>query len=174
MDSYIGEIRLVGFHYAPVNWAICNGAVLNIVEYQALFSLISTTYGGNGSTTFCLPNLISRLPMGQGQAPSMTARTLGQQVGTETVTVTTAQMPVHSHQLFASNVPATGLNPANESLAQAAMYYVPPDPNNPPADAPMASGSVASAGGNQAHENRMPSLGLTYIICLNGIYPAQP
>ena len=97
MEGYIGQIMLVGFNFNPVNWMYCNGAVLAIQQYQALFSLIGTTYGGNGQTTFALPDLRGRAPLGYGQGPGLTDYRIGSVFGTETVNVTTANMPSHTH-----------------------------------------------------------------------------
>ena len=121
MDPYIGEIRLFAGNYAPENWAICDGAQVAVNDYQALYALIGTTYGGNGTTSFALPDLRGRVPIGQGQAPNVTARTLGQIGGTEKVSLNVGQLPPHNHQILATSTAATTSTPGN-SVASRSIF----------------------------------------------------
>ncbi|MBC3932410.1 phage tail protein [Undibacterium curvum] len=173
-DSFLGEIRIFAGNYAPIDWAICDGSKLSISGNQALFSLIGTTFGGDGVTDFQIPDLRSRLPIGMGTGPGLTARVLGQTVGADTVTLTEAQMPVHTHTIFGSANPATDITPGKDSTLgntkTNALFYFKPDTTS--AENTFASGMMSTSwGGSQAHNNTMPSLALTYIISLNGVYP---
>lgn len=174
MDSFIGEIKLWTPAKIPVDWAACDGSELPINTYQALYSLIGTTYGGNGVTTFGLPDLRGSLPIGQGAGTGLTPRVLAQEVGADTVTLTTANLPPHNHPMCASSEPATTGTPGPTTVlaAPAGNFY-----NNGSAGTTLVAFhdvAVAPAGGDQAHENRMPSTAINYIICLNGIYPSRP
>lgn len=172
-DVFLGEIRYVGFNYAPQGWAVCAGQVLPIQQNTALYSLLGNNYGGNGTTTFALPDLRSRISIGQGSGPGLSPRDLASTGGTETVTLTTAQVPPHTHGLAASDATATASTPATGTFAR---------PNLPrggnlysaTAGSTAAAGTIASAGGNDSHENRMPGLAMTAIIALQGIYPQRP
>jgi microcystin-dependent protein len=164
-DPYVGEIRMFGGNFAPAGWAFCNGALLPISEYETLFNLIGTTYGGDGQNTFALPNLQGRVPVHQGSN-----FTLGMLAGAETVTLNTNQMPLHSHAFEASTNPGAQTNPAGNALATiaAGSAYV-----ESAATAALASGSITpSAGGNQPHTNMQPFLCVSFIISLFGIYPS--
>ncbi len=167
---YIGEIRMVGFNFAPANWAFCNGQILAIAENEALFNLIGTTYGGDGMNTFALPNLQGRFPAHQGSSSGATY-VIGQSGGVENVTLTLNQMPAHSHTAVCA---AGGGNVASPSKA-----YWSTDPfgntaaYNETGGSAMAGGALAVAGSGQPHDNRQPYLGLNFIIALFGIYPSQ-
>lgn len=171
-EAYIGEVRLFAGNYAPESWALCDGRLLTIAEYDALFSLIGTTYGGDGQTTFALPDLRGRLPMGQGTGPGLTPRSMGEQLGTEDVTLTVQQMPVHSHHFVASTAAAASSSPANALLGdtEGDVFYV--ESTSPDLQA-MDPKAVTNTGGNQPHNNLMPGLAMNYIICLAGIYPPR-
>lgn len=173
MDAFIATILLFSGNFAPLGWAFCNGQLLQINQYSALFSLLGTTYGGDGKTTFGLPDLRGRIPVGFGQGPGLQNINLGQQIGTNTNTLTISQMPTHSHTLSA-NATATGRN------------LLPVPTNNYPAqnqdttgnyaattDVAMNQQAISSVGGNQSVNNMQPTLGLNYIICLQGIYPTR-
>ena len=162
-EPFIGEIRLVGFNFAPQDWAFCDGSLLAISQNTALFSLLGTTYGGDGQNTFALPDLRGRVPVHVGSV-----NTLGQSAGTETVTVTTAQLPVHTHPLEASAALATSTDPtgAAPSAATSRVYA-------PPADVVPLSSTTTSTRGGQAHANVMPFLCLNFIISLYGVYPSE-
>lgn len=188
-EAYLGEIRMFAGNYAPVNWAICDGAVLPISGYDALFSVLGTTYGGNGITTFGLPDYRGRLPIGQGNGPGLTPRVLAQTLGTEAVTLTSANTPAHSHTFTVSTNPATSATPTPPAPAapssQTFGEFVPagvikglysagtgttaPVSLNPGfLDPALGTGAVAP------HSNLMGTLAINYIICLAGIYPTRP
>ncbi len=165
-SPYVGEIRMGGWNFAPVGWALCDGSPLQISEYQALFQLIGTLYGGDGVSTFALPDLRGRLPVHVGPGFA-----LGQVGGTETVTLTAAQMPAHSHPFLCSTNPGASRNPGGNVPATvvAGSAYA----QNPPTTA-LASASIGSAaGGGQPHDNMQPYLCVTFIISLFGIFPSQ-
>ncbi|MCC4619711.1 tail fiber protein [Xanthomonas cassavae CFBP 4642] len=183
MDAYIGQIIVFAGNYQPEGWAFCDGRQLLINDYPALYALIGATYGGDARTTFNLPDLRGRLAIGQGQgvarapAPQLTARVLAQQVGTETVSLQLAEMPAHRHTLQALNTPATALTPAGQLPAIAqngdASYFTPPS-GSAPAVNTLATNAVSSSGAGQAHDNRMATQTLNYLICLNGLFPDRP
>ena len=167
-DPYLGEIRLFAGNFAPVNWALCQGQLLSIAENDALYNLIGTTYGGDGQSIFALPDLRGRVPVHQGQGPGLSQRTMGALVGTESVTLTTGQLPAHTHPLHATTAAATITTPAGALLATTTADSYGPGP----ATTPMAAGAVGPAGGAQPHDNMAPTLTVNYIISLVGIYPS--
>jgi microcystin-dependent protein len=160
-EPFIGNIILFAGNYAPAGWAFCDGSSVSIENYDALYNLIGTTYGGDGTTSFNLPDLRGRAPIHQDQN-----FVLGQAGGAEQVTLQTSQLPVHTH-LLGSGQPATTVSPTGNPTAVAAINTY-----NPTSDGPMAAGTVGAFGGNQSHENRQPSLALNYIIALDGVYPS--
>ncbi len=169
-QAFLGTIRLVGFNFAPVGWGLCQGQTLSISQNSALFSLLGTYFGGNGQTTFNLPDLRGRVGVGQGQGPGLANYDQGQTGGVETVTLTAAQAPAHSHTLMAAtNVTAPNPGPslALGTPAAAVKLY---GAGAPTALAPASIGSFGSGG---PHENRQPYLGLNYIIALTGIFPSR-
>jgi microcystin-dependent protein len=165
---YIGEIRMVGFTFAPVGWEFCNGQLMPIAENDALFQLIGTTYGGDGLTTFALPNLQSRVPLHSGQGPGLQNYTLGEMAGVEDVTLTTQQTPVHNHQFLASQNGGTDPNPAGNVIGSPptlTMFIV---------DTPVTAlntQSVQPVGSSQPHTNIQPLLVVNFIISLFGVFP---
>jgi microcystin-dependent protein len=164
MDPFLGEIRMFGGTFAPRGWADCNGQIIAIAQNDALFNLIGTTYGGNGVTTFGLPDLRSRIPIGmQG--------ILGQVAGTETVTLTSANNPTHSHPAGCGG-DATTTNPLNGYWAKDPGNNVAQYSNQPP-NAVMAPDAITIAGGGQPHDNIQPYQCIRYIIALEGVYPSQ-
>jgi microcystin-dependent protein len=165
-EPFIGEIRMVGFNFAPVGWAFCDGSLLLISEFEALFTLIGTTYGGDGQNTFALPNLQSRIPMHQGADPaSGITYTIGQVGGTEAVTLLSSQMPVHSHAV-ADAGRGTLLSPTNAIWAGTSQdVYSTGGPSG-------YMGPAAPQGGNQPHDNLPPFLVINFIISLFGIFPS--
>jgi len=180
MTPSIGEIRAVGFSFAPVGWHLCDGTLLSISQYDTLYSLIGTTYGGDGVTTFGLPDLRGKLIVSQGQGPARTNRPLGQTAGTENVTLNIAQIPTHSHSVIAStgdgntNVPTNSYLAAgvdNTTASDTMLFYL-PDTFSGKTVYPLAASTVANTGGSLPHENRMPFLAVTYVIALVGIYPS--
>lgn len=166
---YIGEIRMFGGNFAPAGWAFCNGQLLAISENEALFTLIGTTYGGDGQSTFALPDLQGRIPIQQGTGPDGSSYVLGQRAGAETVTLTTQQIPGHTHALLATDTAANEASPAGHVLARSNTVdaYLPSD-----AATAMSAQAVAAAGGSQPHGNLQPFLCVSFIISLFGIFPS--
>ncbi len=168
-EPYVGEIRMVGFNFAPVNWAFCNGQLVPISENETLFNLIGTTYGGDGQSTFALPNLQSRVPIHMGTSSAGGTYVIGQMAGEEQVTLNANQIPSHSHVPQANSGAGTQTSPGgNVWAASGALPYS----NNPP-NAPMAPQAVQNTGGSQPHGNIQPYLAINFIISLYGIYPSQ-
>ncbi len=161
---YVGEIRMFAGNFAPVGWMFCAGQLLPISENETLFNLIGTTYGGDGQTTFALPNLQSRVPVHMGNG-----FTLAQAGGEETVTLTTSQIPAHSHVPQANSGTGTQTSPSGNVWANSANF--PYSPNAP--NAAMDPGAVGQAGGSQPHDNMVPFLVINFIISLFGIFPSQ-
>src|SRR5271170_5673169 len=157
MEPYLGEIKMFGGNFAPAGWALCNGQLLAISQYAALFSILGTTYGGNGIQTFALPNLQGRVPMHWGTGPGLTTRVIGEASGTESVLLLTSQMPQHNHLINASTTVATQLVPTNFILAQSVDASVGGTPSNfiesASANTTMAPTTVAVAGGSTPHDN---------------------
>lgn len=172
---FVGEIRMFGFPRTPVGWLPCDGRLLQVSEYQVLFSLLNNAYGGDGNTTFALPDLRGRLPLHQGTGRGLTPRTAGQLLGTETVTLNAQQMPMHTHMLVLTTTAATTDAPSASVLPGAVTgdtYYLSNPANATPAV--MNAAAVSTSGGNQAHENCMPTLTVQYCIAWEGIYPSRP
>ena len=165
-DPFIGQIALFPYNFAPRGWAFCNGQLLSIAQNTALFSLLGTTFGGNGQTTFALPDLRGRAAMSSGQAPGLAPYVLGEQGGTETVTLSTAQVPAHTHTVMASQNDATASSPTNTVPAGGGAYGT-------ALNTSMNPNMVQPVGGSQPHENRPPYLVLNYCIALEGIYPSR-
>ncbi|MFD2368661.1 phage tail protein [Brevibacillus sp. GCM10020057] len=168
-QPYIGEIRMFAGNFAPVGWKFCNGELLAISEYDVLFSLIGTTYGGDGQTTFALPDLRGRIPIGQGNKPGGSTYPMGEKGGQETVTLTVNQIPAHSHTLLANSTAGADTPVQNLWSTQPQTAYS----TNFSSLAAMSPAAIAPAGGSQPHENMMPSLVVNFIISLYGVYPSQ-
>lgn len=169
-EPFIAEIRMFAGNFAPRNWAFCNGQILAIAQNTALFSLVGTIYGGNGQTTYALPNLQDRFPMHAGQGPGLTPRSLGEAGGAASVTLTQSEMPAHGHTPVGTSASATTAVPSASVLpavTQVPVYGAPADL------VPLSSSSIAPAGGAQPHENRQPYLALNFIIALAGVYPSR-
>ena len=172
-DQYVGEIRSFGFNFAPVNWALCNGQILPISQYAALYSLLGTYYGGNGTSTFGLPNLQGSVPMCWGTGATGTTYAIGEITGSASVTLISGQIPMHSHPVQVSAA-TTGFNDAPSSSVwlgdsgPARAYSTTGSPNTP-----LSSNAIGPAGGGQAHENRQPFLTINFCIAMNGIYPPR-
>jgi microcystin-dependent protein len=168
---YIGEIRMFGFgtRGAPNGWQACDGSLLAISEYDALFALIGTTYGGDGQVTFGVPDLRGRVPIHQGTGPGLSTYVIGQIDGAETVTLTAAQA-AHTHALPVNSAAATTPNPVNAVLAKDAVDSV---FSSGAAAVDMHATSVGLSGGNQPHDNMMPTLTVSYCIATQGIFPSQ-
>jgi microcystin-dependent protein len=169
-QPYVGEIRMFAGNFAPNGWMFCEGQTLPISENEVLFQLIGTTYGGDGESTFNLPNLASRVPIHMGAGPDGTTYQIGQMAGTEQETLTTQQVPSHSHPMVASQSQAADQSPAGAVLAQSTVadMYILDTP-----DATLAASSVQPAGGSQPHKNTQPFLCVNFIISLFGIFPSQ-
>lgn len=170
-DPFVGEIRCFGFNFAPQGWAFCNGQVQPISQNEALFNLIGTTYGGDGVTTFALPNLQSRVPIHQGSFAGNNYIP-GQVGGVETVTVTTQELPAHTHAITATSNAATLKRPVTNTFYAASSsgnnFYEPGTTLTA-----LASNTVSSAGGGQVHSNIQPYLTLNWCISLFGIFPSR-
>lgn len=171
-EPFLGEIDLVAFNFAPKGWAMCNGQLFPINQNQALFALLGTTYGGNGQTTFALPDLRGRRIVGMGQGPGLQNYNLGQVGGEESVTLTISQLPSHTHLPQASSAPGSAAGPGGNFWAsQNQVFLYSNAPNG--AVAAMAPAAIGSTGGGQPHNNMPPYLVLNYIIALQGIFPSQ-
>ncbi len=171
-DPFVAEIRIFGFNFAPTGWAFCDGQLLPISQNTALFSLLGTTYGGDGKSNFALPNLQGQVPMHPGQGPGLSLHNLGESGGSDTVTLLTSQIPGHNHALMASAQPAEDSSPAGEALGRsvgAALYQT----NTAQNLVAMAPEALAPSGGGQPHNNLMPYLTLTFCIALQGVYPPR-
>jgi microcystin-dependent protein len=174
MDPYLGEIRIFTGNFAPTGWAMCNGQLLPISQNTALFSILGTTYGGNGMSTFALPNLQGAAPLGWGSGAGLTLRDLGETGGSTTVTLIQSQMPSHSHGLGAYAHPGDLISPAGGAWAEAGavrgqkMYAGQADPG-----VQMSLTAISAAGGGLPHNNLPPYLTLNFIIALLGVFPPR-
>ena len=168
-EPFIAEIRIFAGNFAPRGWAFCNGQLLPVAQNTALFSLIGTTYGGDGRSTTALPNMQGRAPMHPGRGPGLTSRRLGQKFGTEMIQLTEAQMPNHTHQLIATDEDALNTSPQGNFLGNGVQAYTSTISNL----VAMADNSLPAAGGSQAHNNLQPFLTLNFIIALQGLYPSR-
>ena len=172
-DPFVAEIRIFGFNFAPTGWALCNGQILPISQNTALFSLLGTTYGGNGQSTFALPNMQSNAPMHPGQGPGLSLHDLGATGGSEFVTLLQSEMPAHSHVMRGSG------DPANNNVVTNAMAAKPLGRGNnlyttaSGALQGMNPSAIAPAGGDLPHNNMMPYLVLNFCIALQGVFPPR-
>lgn len=168
MDPFVGQITMFAGNFAPRGWAFCDGQLLDVSQNDALFSLLGTTYGGDGRTTFGLPDLRGRTPIHYGSGPGLTPRNLGARGGTERVTLTAPQLPPHNHPAIGADDAANAVSPAGNTLANTGPpVYVPGGAQ------PMALDTVSSVGGSQAHDNMMPFQAVYFIIALTGIFPTR-
>ncbi len=171
-ECFIGEVRMFAGNFAPRGWALAQGQIMAIAQNTALFSILGTTYGGNGQTTFALPDLRGRFPMGTGQGPGLSPRDLGEVGGTENTTLSSTQMPAHSHSLQVTTTGATSSTPSNSKVLagiQGAGAYSTAVPNTS-----LSPVTVGPAGGSQPFSLVNPFLGINFIICMEGIYPSRP
>lgn len=173
-NNYLGEIRIFAGNFAPKGWAFCNGQLLPINQNQALFAILGTVYGGDGISTFGLPDMRGRVPMAWGTAVGGQIYDLGEKAGAESVTLIQSQMPAHNHQVMAVNAVGNVADPTNAYLG----VSIDTDLNGSPiyaisANTVMKVNEISPAGGNQAHENRQPSLAITFIVALQGIFPSR-
>lgn len=166
-EPFLAEIRIVGFNFAPRSWAFCDGQILPINQNQSLYSLLGTTYGGDGRTSFALPDLRSRVPIHEGSSIG-TTHLLGGNGGEETHILSSAEMPAHTHSIQASADPSDLQDPTNTVLAKSGQIYR--DSSNL---VDMVSGTMANAGGGQAHENMQPFLAVNFCIALQGLFPSR-
>lgn len=175
-DPFLAEIRMFGGNFAPRGWALCNGQLMPISQNTALFSLLGTTYGGDGRVTFGLPNLQATAPLQQGQGNGLSPRWLGEQGGSPTVTLQNSELPAHTHAVQASTGSGNSTQPAGAVFAAAnsgkvgAKLYSAAQPAN----VAMNPASIAPTGGSQPHNNMPPFLCVTFVIALEGIYPQRP
>ena len=169
-EPYIGEIRMFAGNFAPNGWMFCEGQTLPIAENDALFTLIGTTYGGDGQETFNLPNLASRVPIHMGTGPDGTTYQLAEMAGTEQETLTVQQIPNHTHPLAASTSAGATNSPANKVIAASpsVTIFIEDSPDNQ-----LNPNSVTPAGGSQPHENTQPFLCINFILSLFGVFPSQ-
>jgi microcystin-dependent protein len=178
-SPYLGEIRCFGFNFAPFGWAFCNGQLLSIAENSALFTILGTTYGGDGTTTFGLPNLQGQIPMHWGNGPSGFNTVIGEVQGQPTVTLTTQQIPTHTHTIIAMEVPSGGA-PERTAVAANNTYLGPSQPPNgvyqtapTTFTAQFSPKAISIQGGSQPHDNMQPYLVLNFCIAVDGIFPAR-
>ena len=177
-EPFVGEIRMTGFNFAPVGWALCSGQIMPISQNQALFSLLGTTYGGDGLTTFALPDFRGRVPIHQGQGAGLSPYVLGEAYGVESATLSLYQMPSHSHQVNCGSVAASQSQAGVATQADPAGNF----PGAESAGAGIYTGGsnaimnpamITPSGGSVPHENRQPSLVVNFIIALQGIFPSR-
>jgi microcystin-dependent protein len=163
-EPFLAEIRMVGFNFAPRGWAFCDGQILPINQNQSLYSLLGTTYGGDGRTSFALPDLRSRTPIHKSDGHQ-----LGQKSGAETITLTAAEIPQHTHALKASSTEGDSRNSTNSILASSELYR----PYDAGRSTALRSGSITNAGGSQAHNNMQPYTTVSFTIALQGLFPSR-
>jgi microcystin-dependent protein len=173
-DPFVAEIRIFSFNFPPKGWAFCDGQLLPLSQNTALFSLLGTFYGGDGKTTFALPNMQGSVPMQEGQGGGLSQRFLGEMSGTEFVTLLTSEIPIHTHNVMAQNTPANvnAPGPNTVSLARSSgggTAYGPLASN-----VPMAFQTLSPAGGSLPHNNMQPYLTLNFCIAMQGVFPARP
>ena len=166
-EPFLGQIQQFGFQFAPLGWAWCNGQLMSIAQNTALFSLLGTTYGGDGQTTFALPDCRGRNSMHMGQGPGLSNYDEGEASGTETVSLTTLQMPGHNHLVNASTGQKLIANPSSANLGAFQMY------TNAALDSVMDPAMIGQSGGSQPHDNMMPYLVINWCIAIEGLYPSR-
>ncbi|GGL19790.1 phage tail protein [Deinococcus radiotolerans] len=171
MEPFLGEIRIFGGNFEPKGWAFCNGQLLPIAQYTALFSLLGTSYGGNGKTNFALPNIQGAAPMGTGAGPGLSPRDLGEQGGQASVTLLQSELPPHTHIISAFDAAGTSAVPTDRNLARSTggNVYAAGSPT-----LTLAPTSMGVAGGSQPHNNMPPYLTVNFIIALQGVFPQRP
>ncbi len=170
-DPFVAEIRMFGFNFAPTGWAQCNGQLLPLSQNTALFSLLGTFYGGDGKSTFALPNLQGSVPVHQGQGSGLSEYFLGQQGGSDFITLLTSEMPIHAHGFEASEEVVNANNPADSFFGAGETRYAPPA-NLTPVGA--NSLGITIAGGSLPHNNLMPYLVVNFCIAMQGVFPQRP
>jgi microcystin-dependent protein len=171
MDPFVAEIRIFPFNFAPKGWAFCDGQLVPLSQNTALFSLLGTTYGGNGKSNFALPDVQGRVPMHPGQGPGLTLHDLGETGGSETVTLMASEMPSHSHAITAQTLPGNIKLPSSSvALSRSAGGYAYTPPGTTVA---MADSTFSPAGSDVPHNNLQPYLTLNFCIALQGVYPPR-
>jgi microcystin-dependent protein len=175
-DPFVAEIRIFPFTFAPRGWAWCNGQLMPISQNTALFSLLGTTYGGDGKSTFALPNLQGSAPMHPGQGQGLSLHDLGEQSGTETVTLLESEIPGHSHGLMCNAAPGNRTTPVGGAIARTPTSDPPKTPYAPaaPPSAQLNGQALAPAGGDQPHNNMQPYLTFNFNIAVQGVFPQRP
>lgn len=168
-DPFVAEIRIFPFNFAPTGWAFCNGQLISISQNTALFALLGTVYGGDGKSTFALPDLEGRAPMHPGQGQGLSLRDLGETSGAEAITLLQSEIPVHTHSLVAVNTTSLSTNPTNNFPAKATMYS-----KTATNLVNMAPQALAPAGGSLPHNNMQPYLTLNFCIAMQGVFPQRP
>ncbi|MEG0185275.1 MAG: tail fiber protein [Stenotrophomonas sp.] len=175
-EPFIGQIQMLGFPFAPVGWAFCNGATVNIQQSSTLYALLGTQYGGNGTTNFQLPNLMMRAAASQGTGPGLTPRVMGQNFGAPQIALSESQMPAHRHTLNAYSptdaTRRTGMPVNGGGLALSASNAFKPFSNAPPNTGMSPAMLTPAAGGNQPHDNQQPYLAVNFCIALQGVFPS--
>jgi microcystin-dependent protein len=171
MEPFIGEVKIFAGNFAPRGWAFCDGQLMAISSNDTLFSIIGTTYGGDGRSSFGLPDLRGRIPIGPRVGPGLSNYTLGKKGGFETVSLTTDQIPAHNHRIKAVTTGGTSTTPTDHLLADSAAFDN--EFSNATANTNMSESMVTNTGRNLPHENRQPFLAINYIIALTGIYPSR-
>ena len=170
MDPFVAEIRIFPFNFPPKGWAFCDGQILPLSQNTALFSLLGTTYGGDGKSNFGLPNMQGNAPMHPGQGPGLSLHDLGETGGSETVLLQQSEMPSHSHGLIASAADGTNTKPAGQLFAQGVGVSI---WGTTPPNTQFNGNALSPNGGNQPHNNMMPYLTLNFCIALQGVYPPR-
>ena len=174
MDPFVAEIRIFPFNFPPKGWAWCNGQILPLSQNTALFSLLGTTYGGDGKSNFALPDMQGNAAMHPGQGPGLSLHDLGETGGSDTVSLIQSEMPAHSHAQMASNLPPDQAAPtSSRSLARSANAFIYVAGSPTPALTPASLQTIAPAGGNQPHNNLQPYLTLYFNIALQGVFPPR-
>ncbi|NOQ63169.1 MAG: phage tail protein [Methyloprofundus sp.] len=166
-DSFTGEIRMFAGNFAPRGWAFCNGQLLNISQYDALFSLLGTNYGGDGRSSFGLPDMRGRIALHAGSGQGLSSVSIGHKGGQESVTLSANELSSHSHRVTATNKESNQADPTNHGLSQGEIY------SNASPSTNMNAAAIANTGGNTSHNNLMPTLCIHYIISLEGVYPSR-
>ena len=176
-EPFVGQVCSFGFNFAPINWAFCNGQIVPIDQNTTLFQLLGTTFGGDGVTTFQLPDLRGRVPLNQGQGQSLSNYVMGQVTGSESITLTSGQIPAHIHSVATSNTPGTTNVPSTSVFLSdegpgtpAVTTYT---PGAPATQVALAGSTISPSGSSVGHENRQPYLAVNFCIALVGIYPSQ-
>ncbi|ESP91186.1 MULTISPECIES: phage tail protein [Pseudoalteromonas] len=172
-DAFIAEIRMFAGVYSPYNWSYCAGQLQAVTDNASLFSLLGSNFGGDGRTTYALPDMRGRIPVGSGQGPGLPNRIIGQKYGLEKVTLTVNEIPAHNHLVQVTTAVSELDAPiSGQSYIGSDLHYL-PDSTSGLKTNPFAEGTIGTTGGDEPHENRMPMLYIGFIICMNGIYPSR-